>query len=103
MALVRQPKTAGFRPKSRYENIVRQLLKCQVINISFESFRLVIPYALCYRNLSISTCFSCFAEVVVAYITSQTFSLVKINRFRSGIVMFEPGHANPASFVSLLF
>jgi len=28
MALVRQPKTAGFRPKSRYEYIVRQLSKC---------------------------------------------------------------------------
>jgi len=30
MALVRQLKTAGFRPKSRYEYIARRLSKCQV-------------------------------------------------------------------------
>jgi len=28
MALVRQPKTAGFRPKSRYKYIVGRLSKC---------------------------------------------------------------------------
>ena len=28
MALVRQPKTAGFRPKSRYDIFVDQLSKC---------------------------------------------------------------------------
>jgi len=28
MALVRQPKTVGFRPKSRYDIFVRRLSKC---------------------------------------------------------------------------
>jgi len=31
MELVKQPKTAGFRPKSRYEYIVRRLSKCYLI------------------------------------------------------------------------
>jgi len=30
MELVRQLKTAGFRPQSRYEHIVRRLSKCQM-------------------------------------------------------------------------
>jgi len=38
----------------------------------------------------------------IAYAALVTF-FVKINGFKSGIVIFEPGHANPASFVALLF